>query len=281
MSGPANLPLSGPERAAVHALLEWARRPPRPELVRALLFGSRARGDHDETSDVDVLLVFAERASHRRRLALAAARAARSAARDSAAPLQTWTLTIEDLAPGRRTPMLVDAFADAVTLWPPGAPPACLSFMPADARFCAGRLLRWVESGPGVALRALIAGQRAAAARRVRDDITRLACAALLLTGDTRHRRSGTIRRFADVFLVSPEWRAACLPALGWASRAYPRDDGRGRSHAPVTARAIASVREGLQFAAAMRERVVPWIRRRLRPSGGTWESVGARATRP
>src|SRR5690606_41207397 len=86
-------------------------------------------------------------------------------------------------------------------LWPPGAPPIRLPFTEADAHFCAGCLLDWVYEGGTVARAALADGRWADAARRARDDITRLATAALLLEGDTRHRNVGSLRRFRRRFV--------------------------------------------------------------------------------
>lgn len=271
------------ERAALDALVAWARAGAPAELLRALLFGSRARGDHDEASDLDVLLVFATDDARRPLLARRAARAAAAVAARTGVPLQTWTLGVDDLAVGRRTPMLVDAMEDAVPLWPPRAPPPALAFTPADAAFCAGRLLGWVGRGEHVVARALERGERDIAARRVRDDITRLATAALLVTGDTRHRRIGSLLRFRETFLDEggvPGWREACSPALAWAVAAYPPDGGRGSARPPASAIAAATVEAGRYFAGAMRSAVVPWIRRRVRALRPSTAQDGARRGR-
>ncbi|HWV56883.1 MAG TPA: nucleotidyltransferase domain-containing protein, partial [Longimicrobiales bacterium] len=242
-----HLALSRRELAAVTRLVEQARAALPFELVRAVLFGSRARGDHDAESDIDVLMVFAASADERAGLSGWMAAEAERISRGTGVPLQSWTLTLEDLAPGQRTPMLVDAVADALPVWPPDEPVPVLPFTPADAAFCAECLLGWVDRGSVAARRALAYGRRARAARRVRDDVTRLATAALLVAGDTRHRRLGSLHRFEEKFLgYKEDWDLACLPALRWAAAAYPADGGRGTSRPPPTAIAIATAEPGL-----------------------------------
>jgi len=121
-----------------------------------------------------------------------------------------------------------------------------------------------VARGGWIARRALSHGNRTHAARRIRDDVTRLATAALLLTGDTRHRRQGSLRRFEETFLgYGSDWDVKCLPALGWALAAYPPDGGRGDSRPPPSTVAAATTELGLYFRDAMCAAVVPWVRQR------------------
>jgi len=234
-----------------------------PPLLRAALFGSKARGDFDDRSDMDVLLVCDVDPADRTAAGAIAATVAASVAASTGIRVEPWTVCARDLDEGRRTPMLVDAVADAVPIWPGDAPPLHAPFTPADAVFCAGRLLEWVSAGGAEARLALREGRLTDAAQRARDDIARLATAALLLTGDTRHRRLGSLARFERVFvrggLVPPTVR----PALAWASAAYPADGGRGREIPPVTPAAIHTAALGCELAAVLeRELVGPLLER-------------------
>jgi predicted nucleotidyltransferase len=265
MKSSDDLTLGWVERAATRELLRRLRTDRYPPLLRALLFGSRARGDHDAHSDLDLLFVFATGERQRAAVARDVTRATRQLAKDLSLPLQSWTLCLEDLAPGRRTPMLVDAVEDGVPLWPPDAAPLRLRFTPADACFCAQQLLNWVFAGGPLVRRELALGRRAAAATRIRDDVTRMATAALLLTGDTRHRRAGSLRRFRERLVGTAAVGSLCLPAVEWAAAAHPPDNGRGRSRPPASATAAATAELGYELAAVMQSEVVPWIRRRIR----------------
>lgn len=220
--------LAREERRAVRQLVASLLEDGWPPLLWAALFGSKARGDFDVASDVDVLLVCAIEPWQRDEAADVVERRARAIGARIGVRLEPWTVCADDLRQGNRTPMLVDAVEDAVTVWPPAAPPARAPFTPADALFCAGRLLEWVESGGDFVRHALEAGRWDEAAVRARDDIVRLATAALLLTGDTRHRRRSTLRKF-ERKLVGSGWISARVrPALDWAAAAYPSDGTRG-----------------------------------------------------
>lgn len=59
-----------PDAAAIHALVTTIVRQARPRPLAVILFGSRARGDHRPSSDVDLLLVLPE-GTHTRRAAAA------------------------------------------------------------------------------------------------------------------------------------------------------------------------------------------------------------------
>lgn len=255
--------LSRAEAAALDTLLERAAELAWPPLAHAALFGSRARGDHDGSSDVDVLLVC--RVAPWNRAAAASIHLALTAevSASTGVPIEPWTVSTADLARGSRTPMLADAVADSIPLWPRGAPPLRAPFTAADAVFCAERLLEWVEAGGAEARRALVEGRWADAARRARDDITRLATAALLLTGDTRHRRVGSLRRFEQVFVRTGRVSARVLGALRWAEAAYPGDGGRGEEDPAPTPRAVRTADRGCRLAAVLEsELVMPLLAR-------------------
>ena len=258
-----NAPLAARERAAVRALIRRLRARRWPPLLRAALFGSRARGDGDERSDLDVLLVCDVAPEQRTDAGTVVAALAEALGAETGVPLEPWTVCGVDLEEGRRTPMLVDAVADSLPLWPPGAPPLRAPFTPADAVFCAECLLEWVDAGGAVARQALAQGRLEEAAARARDDIARLATAALLLTGDTRHRRAGSLRRFEETFVEEGWVPGSVRPALAWAAAAYPADGGRGLEDPPVPESAARSAALGISLVARLeREVVVPILER-------------------
>ncbi len=234
-----------------------------PPVLRAALFGSKARGDFDARSDVDVLLVCDVDPADRTAAGALAANVAAAVAAHTGVRLEPWVVCARDLEEGRRTPMLVDAVADSVPVWPPGAPPLHAPFTRADAVFCAGRLLEWVSAGGAEAREALREGRFVDAALRARDDIARMATAALLLTGDTRHRRRGSLERFEEVFVRGGLVSSAVRPALAWAAAAYPPDGGRGQEIPPVTDAGARTAALGCELAARLeRELVVPMLER-------------------
>lgn len=255
--------LGGREMEALDRLLARTVAEPRLAVVRVSVFGSRARRAHGPDSDLDLL--FLCRLPGRRRAA-AARRIedeAAAVAGETGVPIETWTVPTGELRRGRRTPMLVDACRDAVPLWPPGAPPLRIRFTPADALFCAERLLRWVESGGPCVREALADGRLADAARRSRDDIARMATAALLLTGETRHRRAGSLRRFEIAFVGPRLVPATVLPALAWAANAYPDEEDRG-PRASVSEEAVRTASRGYALAGIMETHTVPVILQRM-----------------
>jgi hypothetical protein len=226
---------------------------------------------------VDVLLVYRVRPAERTRAGEVNKRLGRSIGLKAGVRLQTWTVGADDLRAGRRTPMLVDAIADSTTVWPAGAPPLRVPFMPADAVFCAERLLAWVDSGGAAARQALQEGRWADAAARARDDIARLASAALLLTGDTRHRRRGTLRRFERRFVRTGLVPQGATRALEWAAAAYPRVGGHGQETPLVPPPAVATAPVGCELAAALEaELLVPLLDRIVALRAiGQWKSGG------
>ncbi len=254
--------LAAREIEAVDRLL--ARVLARPELGtdQVSLFGSRARRAHDRASDLDLLFLCRVPPRHRDEAARAIEAEAAAVAGRTHVPIETWTVTTRELRRGRRTPMLVDACRDAIPLWPPGAPPLRLRFTPADAVFCADRLLRWVEEGGGAVQTALEQGRAQDAARRSRDDIARMATAALLLTGDTRHRGAGSLARFEVVFVAPRLVSAAVLPALAWAASAYPDENRRG-PRAPASEEAVRTASRGYALAGIMETHTVPMLLQR------------------
>lgn len=211
--------LDARERVAVMQLVRQARLRIHAPLACALLFGSKARRTARPDSDVDVLLVFRRLPEDREPYATQAERLAEAVARRTGVPVGVWSVSRQDLAPGRRTPMLVDALDDAVAVWPRAEPPRA-PFTPADAAFCAARLLDRVDEGGEEVARHLAAGD-ARWARRLRDDLVRLCTALLLLAGETRPRRGHAVRRFIERHPrvpFSPDERAV----LAWAARSYP-----------------------------------------------------------
>jgi predicted nucleotidyltransferase len=216
------------EHAAALRFVARVRREVPAELVRALLFGSRARGEGRPDSDLDVLLVFRALPPDREPHAGMAEEIADQVARRTGVPVQTWSVSLPDLAQGCRTPMLVDALDDGVVLWPAGAAPLSVAYTPADALWCTGALLARVAEGSREFARHLDAGDPAAAAQRARDDVVRLCTAVLLLEGVTRPRRGKAVARCA----ASLDPAAGADPVLAWAARSYG-PDGR-EDDAPV-----------------------------------------------
>jgi uncharacterized protein len=253
-------PIGTRERHALRLFLRRARAPGAPPLVRAILFGSRARGDHHPGSDVDLLLWCALPEQQRSAAAAWHAGLAEHVAGVSGVDLQPWTLTLPELRAGRRTPMLVDALEDGVTIWPAGAPDLVLPFGAADARFCAACLFDWIADGGRLVARRLRRGDWEGAARRTRDDIVRLATAPLLLVGHTRHRRRGSLRTFDRLFVQEGRVSEHVRPALYWAAGAFP---GNGRSEGeepPASRAAVRTAPEGFRYAARMSAAVLPLV---------------------
>lgn len=242
--------LDAHEHGAALALVHDVRRRVGAKLECALLFGSKARRQARPDSDVDVLLVFKRLPPDREPQATEAERLADQAAARTAVPLGVWCVGREDLLAGCRTPMLVDALEDAVPLWPADGDPPRAAFTPADALFCAARLLDRVAEGG-----AEVAERRAAGdpewTRRARDDLVRLCTAALLLAGETRPRRGDAVRRFLERhprFGAGAEGRAV----LAWAARSYPAghvelDDPRPVPPPPASAAAVLHTAERLR----------------------------------
>lgn len=160
------------------------------QLLWVLLFGSQARGEARPGSDVDLLWIFAALPPDREPHATHVELLTDEVARRTAVPLASWSVSAIDLRVGMRTPMLVDALADAALLWSGRPPPPRLPLTAADALQCTAALFDRVSEGAWEAGAALRAGDVAAAARRLRDDAVRLCTAALLLRGITRPRRA-------------------------------------------------------------------------------------------
>jgi uncharacterized protein len=212
--------ITGYEHAVVMELVERVRAGVPAELWRALLFGSRARGDARPDSDLDVLLIFHSLPPDREPHAGLAEWIADEVAEESGVPVTVWSVSRADLQRGRRTPMLVDSLADGIMLWPAGAPPPRIDFTPGDALFCTLRLLERVEEGSGEVADAVAEGAHPVAARRIRDDLVRLCTAALLLEGVTRPRGAGCVWCFVRRHAPPRE----LLPVLRWASDSFGAD---------------------------------------------------------
>lgn len=235
-----------------------------PPLYRAFLFGSKARGDDDLASDIDLLLLFDLPTEARGTIASRLGKRARRLDARTGVLIEPWAVPIADLVEGGRTPMLIDALEDSVPLWPIDTHPIRLPFTPADAIFCAERLLEWIEEGGAIIRSALRLGHVHAAARRARDDITRAATAALLLDGETRHRRIGSLRRFEARFVRTRRISPDVTAALAWAEAAFPPDGGRGENRPRITSHAAATASTGELLARRMRRLVEPYLYRRI-----------------
>jgi predicted nucleotidyltransferase len=203
-------------RRVVEAVLRWVP----AELVQASIFGSRARGEARPDSDLDVLLLFARLPPDREPHATMAEELAAGVAGEMGVPVAVWSVSLVDLYCGNRTPMLVDALEDAIPLWWRRRPLPPLPLTPPDALGCVGALLERVAEGSAEFAAMLEHGQPDAAARRARNDLTRLCTAGLLLRGITRPRRGAAVRAFTRLCLprdASPEM----LPVLRWAAASF------------------------------------------------------------
>jgi predicted nucleotidyltransferase len=215
------------ERAAALELVRRVRAEVPAELARAFVFGSKARGEARPDSDVDVLLVFRRLPPDREPQAAMAEALAERVAAYTAVPVTVWSVSLVDLERGNRTPMLVDALDDGIPLWPRGAPPLPLPFTPPDALRCTDALLARVHEGGEEASAHLLAGEHAAAWKRMRDDLVRLCTAGLLLAGETRPRRGDAVKRFLARG-NGGEIPARFAPVFRWAAESYGpagRDD--------------------------------------------------------
>jgi hypothetical protein len=224
--------LDAREHAAAMELVARVRREVGAKLECALLFGSKARRQARPDSDVDVLLVFKRLPPDREPQATDAERIAEAVAARTDVPVGAWCVAREDLQPGRRTPMLVDALDDAVALWPADQPPPRAELAPADALFCAARLLDRVREGSAEVAEKLAAGD-AAWAGRARDDLVRLCTAVLLLAGETRPRRGDAVRRFLERNPRFDPGGDGCT-VLAWAARSYPPGHVEMEDETPV-----------------------------------------------
>lgn len=246
------------ERRAVSLLLARTLDSGTPPILRAVLFGSKARGDYRRDSDVDVLAICDVDADDRDLAARALARHAIGVSDATGVRIEPWAVPVADLEVGARTPMLVDALDDGIPLWPPGAPPIRIEFTPADAAFCVACLVDWVDAGGAIVRRALEEGRYADAAIRIRDDITRMATAALLLDGDTRHRHVGSLLRFEESWIATGRVSRRVRPALEWAAAAYPRSRLSRTRPVPTTPAAVRTAPLGFAYARVMEREVMP-----------------------
>jgi predicted nucleotidyltransferase len=237
------------EHAAALALVARVRREVPAELVRALLFGSHARGEARPDSDVDVLLVFRALPPDREPQAGMAERIAERVAAETDVPVQCWSVSLGDLRPGVRTPMLVDALEDGLALWPAGAAPLPVRYTPEDALYCTAALLERVGEGSAEVAGHLRHGELPAAAKRARDDVVRLCTAALLLEGVTRPRRGEAVRAFAANGGAPFDG-----PVLRWAAASYGPGGKDDQAPVPPPPGGLAAVAEVID---ALRRRVL------------------------
>jgi predicted nucleotidyltransferase len=214
-------PLSPRERRAVERLVGTVRRQVPAELVHALLFGSKARGTARPDSDVDVLLIFRVLPPDREPQATIAEEIAEVVSHEQGVPVAPWSVSLEDLQWGQRTPMLVDALEDSVPIWPAGVDVPWLPFTPQDALRCCAALLQRVEEGSDEVAHRLRHGDTQSALRRARDDLVRMCTAALLLHGETRPRYGHTVQRFLETHVAVEEFPARFLPQLRWARDSF------------------------------------------------------------
>ena len=121
-------------------------------------------------------------------------RVARGAAGETGIPVTVWSVSLFDLSPGHRTPMLVDALEDSIPVWCREDPLWPVPFTPADRLRCASALLERVSEGSEEFALALARGNADVANRRARDDIVRLSSALLLLRADPTTQIGGDTR---------------------------------------------------------------------------------------
>jgi len=197
-------------------------------LVQAALFGSRARRQGRPDSDLDVLLVFEWLPPDREPHAGEAERIAEGVAMETGVPVTVWSVSLEDLWEGARTPMLVDALEDAVPIWCSRSPLPAVPFTPADALRCTDALLQRIAEGSDRFAELRSAGLMEPAVRRGRDDIVRLCTALLLLRGTTRPRRGEAVTEFLRMYAngSDPDPSRHLLPILEWAADSFG-EDGR------------------------------------------------------
>jgi uncharacterized protein len=257
-------PLSPREARAAAELVRRVHRHVPAGLVYALLFGSKARGEARPDSDVDVLLIFDELPRDREPQASIAEDIAADVTREFGLEVSSWSVSLVDLEYGMRTPMLVDAMEDAVPLWPALTPVPRPPFTPADARRCTGALLQRLVEGSSEAAELRRRGEYASLARRMRDDLTRLCTAGLLLRGETRPRRADVARRYRALLADSSDGGVDPLESLllQWVIRSYGpsgRDDERPVPHPPVEYAAVARYIDELSTrVVGERERLMP-----------------------
>ncbi|CAN5229772.1 hypothetical protein BH20GEM2_BH20GEM2_13490 [soil metagenome] len=214
------------------------------------------------SSDLDILLVFRALPPDREPQAESAEAVACRVAGRWGIPLEVWSVSLEDLKRGRRTPMLVDALDDGIPIFPPGSPPLLLPLTPADARWCRGALLARVAEGSIEVAELRAAARNEDAARRVRDDVVRLCTAQLLLRGMTRPRRGDAVRAYLAAEPAG--WSGTEHATFRWAAQSFAGDE-RDDESAP------APPPGGLDCAGRLVDRLRERVRAERHRSGGTF----------
>lgn len=250
-SRPVHHLLSAVERAATWVAVREVRRAVPADLVATVLFGSKARREARADSDVDLLFVFADLAPNREpHASMVEAICARIGAAQRV-PISPWSVALADLRAGRRTPMLVDALADAVPVWPAAMVVPRPDLTPADAVFCVRALLTRVAEGGEEVVAARVRGDGAGAWARVRDDIVRLCTAALLLHGETRPRRAEAVRRATPLLSPACGGSARTHALLRWTMETFELATRPTAAHGISLRAACAEVERLRRFVAA------------------------------
>ena len=216
--------LSPPELSAARWFVWRVLQEVPADLVEAALFGSKARGEARPSSDLDILLVFDSLPPDREPHASMAETIAEQVAAGTGVPVTVWSVSLPDLREGDRTPMLVDALADAIPIWCWPEPLGPVAFTEADAFRCSAALLERVREGSHEFADHALSGHSLAAARRGRDDVIRLATALLLLGGITRPRRAATIDALYATEFVSASPPPGVRLVLDWARLSFGPD---------------------------------------------------------
>lgn len=241
------IPLSAHELQATFGVIQRVRAEVPADLNRVLLFGSRAREEERADSDVDLLLIFRRLPQDREPQAGQAEAIAEEVAAASQVPVTVWSVSFVDLRPGNRTPMLVDALTDGVPLWPVGLQRLRVVFTPEDALRCVAALLTRVSEGSEEVAGHLCAGDRHAAAMRMRDDLVRMCVAGFLLAGETRPRRAEAVRGFADRFLEDPRLRGLDPSLLRWAEASFGLAGRDEEAAVPLPPRGFLAAASGVE----------------------------------
>ena len=207
-------------RYFVSRVLDEVRAP----LRQASLFGSKARREARVGSDLDILLIFEDLPPSREPYAGQAEAIAEEVAAETAIPVSAWSVSLVDLQPGARTPMLVDAMEDAYPIWSSGDPLPAISFTADDALRCCMSLMDRVSEGGREFSAAVEARALGKAFTRARDDVVRLCTCLLLLRGVTRPRRAEVIGAVRAARLLGSRIPRPVADVLEWVELSFGSD---------------------------------------------------------